>query len=153
MAQVDYERAGIERLMQNYPVYQELLRYIKQSDIKNQSESYYAWIRDQVAQIEVEFHAGRLLCYSTAWTIDQGKPVSSQAASSKAYCTLFEQRLNELATRVIGPLSLMRKHPDWCPLNVDVAESYLWGPSYTLQGGTVEILKSIVAQRGLGLPR
>ncbi|MGA2405019.1 MAG: acyl-CoA dehydrogenase family protein [Syntrophobacteraceae bacterium] len=153
MAQVDYERAGIERLMQNYPVYQELLRYIKQSDMKNRNDSYYAWVRDQVAQLEVEFNAGWLLCYSTAWTIDQGKPATSQAALSKTYCTRFEQRLNELATRVIGPVSLMRKQPDWYPLEVDVAESYLWGPSYTLQGGTVEILKGIVAQRGLGLPR
>ena len=154
MAQVDYERAGIERLMQNYPVYQELLRYIEQSDMKErEAGSYYGWIRDEVAKLEVEFNAGRLMCYSTAWTIDQHKPASSQAALSKTYCTRFEQRLNDLATRVIGPVALMRKQPEWYPLEVDVVERYLWGPSYTLQGGTVEILKSIVAQRGLGLPR
>ena len=153
MEQVDYERGGIERLMQNYPVFKQLLKYIRQSDIKSKSRSYYDWVCDQVAQLEIEFNAGRLLCYSTAWTIDQGKPATSQAALSKSYCSLFEQRLNDVATRVIGSVSLLRKQPDWFPLEIDIAESYLWGPCYTLQGGTVEILKSIVAQRGLGLPR
>ena len=37
--------------------------------------------------------------------------------------------------------------------DASLAESYLQGPSYTLQGGSVEVLKNIVAQRGLRLPR
>lgn len=153
MSQIDYERAGIERLMQNYPVYEELLRYVKRMDRSGTNAAYYSWVRDQIAQVEIEFNAGRLLCYSTAWTIDQGRPATSQAALSKIYCTRFEQRLNDLATRVIGPVSLLRMQPEFSSLAVDVAASYLWGPGYTLQGGTVEILKGIVAQRGLGLPR
>ena len=153
MAQVDYERAGIERLMQNYPVYDELMRFVKRMDRSGINAAYYAWVRDQIAQLEIEFQGGKLLCYSCAWTIDQEKPVTSQAALSKFYCTRFEQRLNDLATRVIGPVSLLRGQPEFSSLNFDIAESYLWGPGYTLQGGTVEILKGIFAQRGLGMPR
>jgi alkylation response protein AidB-like acyl-CoA dehydrogenase len=150
MAQVDYERAGIERLMQNYPVYQQFFEYVKGMDSKTED---YARARDTLAQLEIEYHAGRLLCYQTAWTIDQGRKPTSQAALCKAFCTQYEQGLNDAATRIIGPAALIRGKSPWTPLAVDLAACYLWGPSYTLQGGSVEILKNIIAFRGLGLPR
>ena len=106
-----------------------------------------------MAQLEMEQNVGRLLCYQTAWMIDQGKRPTIDAALSKAFCTGYEQRLNDVATKILGPASLIRKGGQGAPLDVDLATCYLWGPSYTLQGGTVEILKNIIAQRGLGLPR
>jgi alkylation response protein AidB-like acyl-CoA dehydrogenase len=151
--QLDYERAGIERLMQNFPIYEQLLRYVREMDGKSIDSAFYSWVRDSVAQLEIEYNAGRLLCYFTAWIIDQGKKPTSQAALCKAFCTSYEQRLNDLATRVVGPVSRIRTGCKWAPFAVDLAESYLWGPSYTLQGGSVEILKNIVARRGLRLPR
>lgn len=155
MAQVDYERAGIERLMQNYPVYDRLKKYVKEMDGESHGAEYYSWVRDSMAQLEIEFGAGRLLCYYTAWLVDQGKQVSSQAAMTKAFCTLYEQRVNDVAMRILGPMSQIRRAEQWSPSPFieDLVESYLWAPSYTLQGGSVEILKNIVALRGLGLPR
>ena len=153
MAQIDYERAGIERVMQNYPIYDRLKDYVKKIDKNRQEEGFYSWVRDSIAQLEIEFHVGRLLCYYTAWMIDQGKKPTSQAALCKAFCTQYEQRLNDVATKVLGPVSQIKQGVDWAPFDVDVASSYLWGPSYTLQGGSVEVLKGIVAQRGLELPR
>ena len=71
----------------------------------------------------------------------------------KAFCTQYEQRVNDVASQILGPACQIRRGVDWAPLRGDLAESLLWGPSYTLQGGSVEILKNIVALRGLGLPR
>lgn len=151
MAQLDYERAGIERVTQNYTIYDRLTSYVKRMDKDDRGGGFYHWVRDSMAQLEIEFQIGRLLCYYTAWIIDQGKKPTSQAALCKAYCTQYEQRLNDLATRVLGPVSQIKQGAEWAPLDVDLASSYLWGPSYTLQGGSVEVLKNIVAQRGLGL--
>ena len=153
MAQMDYERSGIERLMQNYPVYSELKRYVREMDENEKTGVHYRWVREVMAELEIEFNVGRLLCYSTAWSIDQGKKPTSQAAISKAFCTKFEQKVNDVITRVIGFRSIIREGSKWTPLNVDAAACYLWGPSYTLQGGSMEVLKNIIAQRGLGMPR
>jgi len=153
MAQVDYERAGIERIMQNYPVYDQLIRHVKSMQTRNEEPQFYAWIKDALARLEIEFQIGRLLCYQTAWIIDQGQKPTSQAAICKAYCTQVEQRINDIATRVLGQQSLIRHKNPWAPWDIDVAGCYLWQPSYTLQGGSVEILKNIVAVRGLKMPR
>ena len=153
MAQMDFERGGIERLMQNYPLYEKLKSHVKAMNKEDKDREFYAWARDQVAQLEIEYHVGRLLCYYTAWVVDQGKKPSSPAAMAKAYCTQYEQRLNDVATKILGPVSQIREGSRWSAFDGDLATCYLWAPSYTLQGGSVEVLKNIVAYRGLGLPR
>ena len=153
MAQMDYERAGIERLMQNYPVYKSLVEHVKALKKEERDPEFYAWAKDRLAQLEIEYNAGRLLCYYTAWLVDQGEKPSSQAALSKAFCTEYEQRLADLSLTILGPAGQIRPGVEWAALGGDPADSYLWAPSYTLQGGSVEVLKNIVAQRGLNLPR
>jgi alkylation response protein AidB-like acyl-CoA dehydrogenase len=152
MAQVDYERAGIERLMQNYPVYKRLLDHIKKMSEDLAGSEYYNWVKDEMAKLEVERNIGRLLCYYTAWMVDEGQKPTSQAALAKAFCTKYEQRLNDFATQVLGPISQVTEGES-APLAGDLAKCYLWSPSYTLQGGSNEVLMNIIALRGLGLPR
>jgi 3-oxocholest-4-en-26-oyl-CoA dehydrogenase alpha subunit len=153
MAQMDYERAGLERVMQNYPIFMKLKAYVKELGKEGLGAERYSWARDALAQLEVEFNIGRLLCYYTAWTIDQDRQPTAEAPMAKAFCTQFEQRLNDLATNILGSSSQIRSGGRWGVWEGELAESYLWAPSYTLQGGSVEVLKNILALRKLGLPR
>jgi len=147
LSQVDYERAGLERLMQNYPVLENLRIFIKENSCLR-SDSL---IIDQIADLEIEFEAGKLLCYNVAWTIDQGIVPNKEAAISKCFCTRFEQKLGNLATNILGEYGqVMPGYPE-TPFNGDMAESYLWNPSVTIQGGTSEVLKGVIATRGLGM--
>jgi alkylation response protein AidB-like acyl-CoA dehydrogenase len=151
MEQMAYERAGIERLMQNYPVKECLIEYVKIT----KKNGRYLWedprVRNTLATLETEFNIGRLLCYHVAWTIDQGKVPTYEASVSKAFCTQFEKRLSDAATQLMGPYGQLLPGSKWSPYGGVAAESYLLSPSYTLQGGTVEILKNIIALRGLKL--
>lgn len=152
MAQLDYERGGIDRLMQNYPVLEFIKGYVANMG-REVAERHYDWAREEAARLEIDFNVGRLLCYQTAWMVDNKQKPSCQAALTKAFCTQFEQRLNDVASRIIGPASLIRTGDPLSVFDGNVAESYLWQPSYTLQGGSVEVLKNIVAKRGLDLGR
>jgi alkylation response protein AidB-like acyl-CoA dehydrogenase len=147
MAQVDYERAGIERLMQNYPLFERLRTYVK----GNTSLSKDSLIRDQMARLEIEFEIGRLICYRVAWVIDQGNIPNREAAMSKAFCNRVEQEIADIATQLLGPFGQVLPGSSETPLNGEAAEAYLYSPTYTLMGGTPEVLKSIVATRILGL--
>jgi len=152
MTQVDYERAGLERLMQNYPLYEKLLNHVRSDTPEGARLRSDPFIRDNLAQLEVEYQAGRLFCYYVAWVLDQGRIPNYEAALCKAYCTQFEQRLNDIATRILGLYGQLLPGSKWAPIEGEASESYLFSPSYTIQGGTLEILKNIVATRGLGLP-
>jgi len=152
MAQVDYERAGLERLMQNYSLFEFLLEHVKKEEIDGQPLCKDPFIRDKLAELEVEFQVGRLFCYQVAWVLSQGKMPNYEAALCKAFCTQFEQHLSDVATRILGPYGQLMPGSDWVPIDGEAANSYLWCVSYTLQGGSLEVLKNIVATRGLGLP-
>ena len=151
MEQVVYERAGIERLMQNYSVKEYLLEYVK----TKKKNGRYLWedpiVRNLIATLEIEFNIGRLLCYNVAWIIDQGKIPNYEASLCKVFCTQYEKKLSDVATQIMELYGQLLPGSKWAPYDGIVAESYLWSPSYTLQGGTVEILKNIIALRGIKL--
>lgn len=151
MEQLVYERAGIERLLQNYSVKECLWEFVRTEKRKGR----YLWedpiIRNIIATLEIEFNIGRLLCYYVAWTLDQGKIPNYEASVAKAFCTQFEKKLSDVTTQIMGYYGQLLPESRLATYNGIAAESYLWSPSYTLQGGTVEIVKNIIALRGLRL--
>nr|HID58273.1 acyl-CoA dehydrogenase [Desulfobacterales bacterium] len=151
MTNLDYERSGIDRLMQNYLVKESLIEYVKTNERDGQPLSKDPLIRDTVAKLEVEFHVARLFIYYVASLLDHGKMPTFEAAIGKTVSTLYEARLADVATNVMGLHGLLMSDSPEALFNGVVCESYLWSPSYTIQGGVVEVLKNIVARRGLKL--
>jgi hypothetical protein len=85
---------------------------------------------------------------SIAVLLDQGKSPNTEAALVKDVGTAFERELPEMARKLV-PVEASLNDPE------DVfAETLghvsLHAPSFTLRGGTREILRGIIA-RGLGL--
>jgi alkylation response protein AidB-like acyl-CoA dehydrogenase len=151
--QLDYERSGVERLMTNYPLLEDIVKYVKDTSYHGQPLSKTALARQSIADLFVAFEAGRLLTYRVAWTLDQGKLPTTEAALAKTFSTSFEQQLAQTATQIPGLYGTLRQDSKGIPLSFrePPAESYLFSPAYTIQGGTSEILRNIIAIRGLGL--
>ena len=146
VAQLDYERSGPERLMTNYLLLQDVLQYAKEAGVGED-------IKHKLAGLEVEFEVGRLLIYRVAWLLSQGKISNYEAAMSKAFSTAFEQKVANTATQILGPYGQLMPGSKSALLGGRAAFNFLDCVGYTLRGGTSEILKNIVATRGLGLPR
>ena len=144
--QLDYERSGPERLMSNYPLLQDMIEHAKEIGVSKE-------IKHKLAGLEVEFEVGRLLIYRVAWLLSQGKLPNYEAAMSKAFGTAFEQKVANTATQILGLYGQLMPGSRFAPLSGRAAFNYLDSVGYTIRGGTSEILKNIVATRGLGLPR
>ncbi len=146
-AQLDYERSGIERLMSNYLVLGAMSDYAKETGL-NRRES----VRHNLAQRYIEFNMGKFLVYKVAWLLSQNIIPNAESAAAKAFCTEYEQRLAQTATELLGMHSLLMPGSRQAKLHGRIARAYLYAPAYTIQGGTSTILRTIIAQRGLGLP-
>ena len=146
-SQLDYERSGIERLMSNYPLFRDAVAYAKESALVRDP-----LLRDELAQLRVEFELGRLMVYRVAWLLSRGIVPNYEAALAKCYCTEFEQRLAQAVSRMLREHALLMPGSPAARLGGRAAREFLYAPAYTIQGGTANILRNIIAMRGLGLP-
>ena len=131
MRQLEHERGGIDRLVSNRALYADSLPRADRSD---------PLVRQEIAAIESFYRIGRLLVLREVL----GQAPRSFSAATKAACTAFEQRVAQFCARVWGPEAML-----WNRASRNVA----YAPAYTIQGGTNDILKNIVGERVLGLPR
>jgi len=145
--QLDYERSGMERLMGNYPLFEAIIELTKENRLSQEPV-----IRNKLAQLQIEFEIGRLLIYRVALVMEEGRAPNWESAMSKAYCTEFEKRLANVAMEILGPHGQLMPDSSLVLLRGMAAHSYLGSKGYSLQAGTTEILKNILAVRGLGLP-
>ena len=145
--QLDYERSGLERIMGNYPLFEAITQFAKENKLSQEPV-----IRNKLAQLQIEFEVGRLLGYRVASIMEEGRTPNWESAMSKAYSTEFEKCLASVAMEILGPYGQLMPGSKLVPLRGMAPHSYLGSKGYSLQGGTTEILKNILAARGLGLP-
>ncbi len=148
MEQLDYERSGIERLISNYPLWRDVKRLASERGLFSSPV-----VRQRAAAIEIAWRAGRGMIYRVAEILSEGRSPSHEAAAAKTFSTSLEQRIADFASELLGPASQLALGSPRAPLGGRAARSLLYAPAYTIQGGTNNILRNIVAERGLGLPR
>ena len=150
--QLDYERSGMERLMANYPLFEALIQYTKETKRNGKPLSEEPVTRAKLAQLKIELEIGRLHMYRVAVVMDEGRAPNWESSMSKAYGTAFEQRLASTAIEILGLYGQLSPQSKLVPMRGMAYHSYLSSKGYSLQAGTSEILKNILALRKLGLP-
>ncbi|MDC0070449.1 acyl-CoA dehydrogenase family protein [Rhodobiaceae bacterium] len=137
-AELALERSGPERYLSSYILLQEL---VNEFSIRNNDEGVTE-IGRQMAHLTTL----RQMSVSVAGMLDEGQNPALEASVVKDLGAVFEQELPNIAHRLMG------LEPD---ANGSDFQRYLAiltqiSPSFSLRGGTREILRGIIA-RGLGL--
>lgn len=151
MEQLAFERSGMERLMANYPVIEGIIQFVRETKLNGKTLSQDPLIRDKLVNLKVGFEIGRLFMYRVAMVIDEGRSPEWEASMSKVYSTTFEQRLAAVALEILGLYGQLAPESKWVKLDGLAYHSYLSSKGYSLQAGTTEVLKNILAIRKLGL--
>ena len=76
-----------------------------------------------------------------------------EAALQKLFGSEIDQRNHELAMALAGPYAQLGRDRRWAIDGGAWHEAYLYSRSFTISSGTSEILRTLLAQRALGLPR
>jgi len=150
--QLDYERAGLERLMGNYPLFDAIIEFVKETKKNGKPLSGDTLIRQKLAQLQVEFEIGRLLTYKVVMVMEEGRAPNVEASMAKAYSTSFERRLASVTMDILGLYGQLWAESKYAPVLGMCSHSYLASTGYSLQAGTSEVLRNVIATRGLGLP-
>ena len=134
-----FERSGPERYMSSYPLIAELAREVSQDP----SESGAVAVGRLVAHLA----SLRQMSLSVAGKLEAGIDPALEGSVVKDLGTVFEQWVPELAHEVIGAEPTKDGGGDFHHALSHITQV---APSFSLRGGTREILRGIIA-RGLGL--
>ncbi len=150
---LDFERSGIARFAANRRSLEELVGFARETVIGGRRPSEDPVIRNELADLWVSNEAGRLVAYKVAWMQSGGEVPNKEAAISKLMGSEVAQRIYRLGLKMLGPYGTLERGSRWAHLDGRLPLEWMDSISLTIRAGTSEIMRNIVAVRGLGLPR
>jgi alkylation response protein AidB-like acyl-CoA dehydrogenase len=110
-------------------------------------------VRHKLAELWIELAAGRLLSYRVVTMQERGLVPNYEASIIKVFSSEYNQRIARAGMQVLGMHGQLHPKSAHARLHGRFERSYLTSVGSTIAGGTGEIQRNIIAQRGLGMPR
>lgn len=153
MMALNLERFDIGSIADVRRLFDELILFLKNTVIDGEVLSKNKIIRYRIAELFMELEVCKLLCYVAAWMIDINKSPIKEMLMAKIMGSELKSKVGDLGTQVMDLYGQLRQHSRRAPVNGDLERLYRIAPFYRFGGGTNEILRDIIAQKALGLPR
>ncbi len=160
-ALMDFERSGIEAVVSNERIIDNLLEYTRALKKETGPSERLTILTHKLVQLKIESDISRLLSYRIAWMQSHGEIPTHQTSMAKVFKTELAKRVANVGMEILGlhgrlgPGSRDTELSDsrWDDLQHAISSLFLGSPIGTIAQGTSEIHRNIMAQRGLGLPR
>jgi len=147
MSLLDYERTTDPAYIIAETLLNDIAEYAREHNLLN------PMIRNHLAGLAAECEVARMFHYKVTWMQSQGLVPNLESAMSKMYGFESLQRVTEAGMQLLGHYSQLTEDSAWVPMYGRIPSCYLRSFGHSLEQGTSEIDRDVIAQRGLGLPR
>ena len=135
------------------PILGDLVQYVKDTEYNGKPLSEDPLIRHRLAQAAIELEVAGLLADHSRWLESNELPMSYEPEITKVFTSELEQRLVDVGMQILGLYGQLTEDSKWAPLRGRISWYFLHSFMTTIGAGTSEVGRSVIAQRGLGLPR
>jgi len=151
---LDFERSSVGSAIGMKQEVEEMIDYAREhADEGTSTLKTNPMLRYELADRMVEAEVGGMLSYRIASLQGRGLIPNYEASSLKFYSAELHQRIAHTQLKVLGTYGQLERGCDLAPHRGRWCFTYLRSVGYTIEAGTSEIQRNIVATRGLGLPR
>jgi len=112
-----------------------------------------AWVRERIGQLAAEIEVGRRLMIHCAELATSGTTPPALGAISKVFSGELMERYGEAALAMLGPSAALSQGASGAIADGRFEQHLRHSLMWVISIGTNEIQRSLIAQRGLGLPR
>ena len=106
-------------------------------------------IGDLAARTRIRRHLGQRLATKAA----RGELTPADAPLSKIWFSELNLEIAEAALALQGAFSMATEGDELSDEDGRWQDTFLYARAYTIAGGSNEIMRNLIAERGLGLPR
>jgi alkylation response protein AidB-like acyl-CoA dehydrogenase len=152
---LDIERSNIGSAVGQHQSVEDLTRFVKENRENGGAVALDAQpnLRYELAERYIETEASMMLSYRLITMQNRGLIPNYEASATKLYSMELNQRIANTGLKVLGMYGQLARGSKWAPLKGRLEFQYIRSVANTIEGGTSEIQRNIVATRGLGLPR
>jgi alkylation response protein AidB-like acyl-CoA dehydrogenase len=151
---LDIERSNIGSAVGQQQHVEDMARYAREH--KGNGDSGYAVqpsIRHELAERYLETEVAMALSMRVVTMQSKEMIPNYEAAAVKLYSMELAQRIANTEMKMLGMYGPMGRGSEHTQMSGRPSFGYLRSVANTIEGGTSEIQRNIVAQRGLGLPK
>jgi alkylation response protein AidB-like acyl-CoA dehydrogenase len=131
----------------------ELKAFVRRARRDGKTLGQIPWVRRALADLEMRVEVGRLIGLLNAALIDRGEVPTKEGSMAKVYVTELNAHFASVGMEILGLAGQLAADDPAAPLQGRLQWLYTTAPLQRFGGGTNEIQRLIIAQRGLGLPR
>ncbi len=151
---LDIERSNIGSAVGQNQAVEDLISFAKEHKDNGQSALVTnPGIRTELTERLIETECSMMLSYRLITMQNRGLIPNYEASATKLYSMELNQRIANTGIKLLGLYGQLSGGSKWAPLKGRLQFQYLRSVANTIEGGTTEIQKNIVATRGLDLPR
>jgi alkylation response protein AidB-like acyl-CoA dehydrogenase len=147
MSLLDYERTTDPAYIIAETLLKDIIEYAQEHNLLNPV------MRNHLAELAADCEVARMFHYKVTWMQSQGLVPNLESAMSKMYGFELLQRVTEAGMQLLGQYSQLTGESARVPIYGRIPSCYLRSFGHSLEQGTSEIDRDVIAQRGLGLPR
>jgi alkylation response protein AidB-like acyl-CoA dehydrogenase len=152
---LDFERSSIGNSGQSRHALEDLTRFAKTE--RDPGTGRAPWerptVRHALADLWIDLEMLRLLSYRVVSMQARGLVPNYEASITKVFNSDYVQRQSRIGVSIMGMYGGLWGDGPWAKLHGRFSRSYVANVGMAIAGGTSEIQRNIIAQRGLGLPR
>lgn len=110
-------------------------------------------VRQKLAELAIKVEATESLSYRVTWMLQNKRVPDYEASVIKVFLTELEQEIAYTGLRIMGLYGQLRAGSSYAPCDGNLARFFMAVARRTATAGANEIQRTIIAQRGFGLPR
>lgn len=110
-------------------------------------------VRERIGQLAADIEVGRQLMIHCAELAESGTTPPEMGAISKVFSGELMERFGEAVLDILGPIAALSQYAPGAMRNGRHEQNLRHSLMWVISIGTNEIQRSLIAQRGLGLPR
>jgi alkylation response protein AidB-like acyl-CoA dehydrogenase len=110
-------------------------------------------VRRKLAELAIDISVAETLSLRVAWLQDSNIIPKQETAVLKVFITELIQRLANTGMQILGLYGQLTQSSELAPIGGRIEKLYRMSVLDTIGGGTSEVMRNIIALRGLELPR